>query len=63
MTTRKPVRFATYNGDMTGILTEGVKGPNVMGEPLYPVTAEYDAVSDKTRVGFSFIAPGPEEQS
>lgn len=55
--TRQPVQFATYNGDVRTILTEGGKGPNTIGEMLYPVTAEYDSVADKTRVGFSYIAP------
>lgn len=57
MTERKPVQFATYNGDVRSILNDGGKGPNTLGEWLYPVTAEYDAETKKTRVGFSFIAP------
>ena len=54
---REPVRWATYPGDCRPILTEGPKGPNTMGEPLWPVTAEYDASRGVTRVGFSYIAP------
>lgn len=57
MADRKPIGFATYNGDVRGILNEGPKGPNYMGELMWPVTAEYDAATDKTRVGFSLLAP------
>jgi hypothetical protein len=45
------VRWATYRGDCRGILDEGPKGPNTMGEYLTPVTADFDG--EKTRVGFS----------
>lgn len=55
MDERRAVRWATYRGDCRGILTEGPKGPNTIGELLYPVTAEFDG--EKTRVGFSYIAP------
>jgi len=48
-----PVRFATYPGDVTHMIGE-VKGPNTLGEPLTAVSAEYDAQTDKTRVGFTF---------
>jgi hypothetical protein len=51
------VEFATYKRDCRNILHEGPKGPNTMGELLYPVTAEYDEASNTTRVGFSYIAP------
>lgn len=53
---RKPVRWATYRGDCTGILSEGPKGPNTMGELLWPVSATYDPESRTTRVGFSYVA-------
>lgn len=36
------------------------KGPNTIGEALWPVTADYDPETNKTRVGFSYIAP-PDE--
>lgn len=55
--TRQPTGWATYNGDTRGILTEGPKGPNTLGEALWPVTADYDPKTDKTRVGFSLVAP------
>lgn len=55
---RKPIGHATYNGDLTGILHEGPKGPNYMGEVMWPVTADYDPETGKTRVGFSLV-PDP----
>jgi len=54
-TARKPIGFATYNGDVTSVTAEGAKGPNYVGELMFPVTAEYDAATDKTRVGFSLV--------
>ena len=57
--TRKPTSFLNYKGDVRGILrdTNLRLGPNVLGEWLYPVTAEYDAETNRTRVGVSLIAP------
>jgi hypothetical protein len=49
----QPTRFATYPGDVTHIIGE-VKGPNLLGERLTAITAEYDAETNKTRVGFTF---------
>lgn len=57
MSTPRPIGFATYPGDATRILSEGPKGPNYMGEVMFPVTAEYDSETDTTRVGFSLVAP------
>jgi hypothetical protein len=48
-----PVRFANYRGDVTHIVGE-VKGPNLLGETLTAVSAEYDSAADRTRVGFAF---------
>jgi len=53
MTMPAATRFATYPGDVTHIIGE-VKGPNLLGERLTAVTAEYDAETNKTRVGFTF---------
>lgn len=53
MTMPAATRFATYPGDVTHIIGE-IKGPNLLGEPLTAVSAEYDAETDKTRVGFTF---------
>lgn len=52
-----PVCFMNYPGDTRGILTEGPKGPDTIGQMLYPVTAEHDEQNNTTRVGFSYIAP------
>ena len=51
--TRKPIRFATYPGNVASIVGE-VKGPNLLGEYLTAVTAEHDPETDKTRVGFAY---------
>jgi len=54
---RKPVAWCTYPADVTaGLPLFG--GPNLFGELLYPVVASYDVETDRTRVGWSFIAPG-----
>ena len=53
MTAPVATRFATYPGDVTHIIGE-VKGPNLLGERLTAVTAEYDAETNKTRVGFTY---------
>lgn len=55
--TRQPVAFLNYNGDQRHILNGPPLGPNTIGELLYPVTAEYDDTSNKTRIGLSYIAP------
>ena len=47
------VRFANYPGDVTHVVGE-VKGPNLLGEVLTAVSAEYDSTADRTRVGFAF---------
>lgn len=66
--TRPPVQFATYPALLpSSILTEGPKGPNTIGELMYPVTAEQceegHCKRGCTRVGFSYIAPPVEEQA
>jgi hypothetical protein len=64
---RLPVQFCTYPALIpSSILTEGPKGPNTIGELLYPVTVEQcadDHCDGCTRVGFSYIAPPAEEQA
>lgn len=55
-------RYATYPGDTTHIIGE-VKGPNTWGERLTAVTAEYDATTDKTRVGFAYTTTNDIETS
>jgi hypothetical protein len=58
---RTAVNWLTYNGDHRHLVShdgESVAlGPNTYGELMYPVTATYDDVADKTRVGLSPIAP------
>ena len=56
---RKPTSFLNYTGDRRGILNDPATrlGPNTLGEWLYPVTAEYDAEKNRTRVGLSLVAP------
>lgn len=61
MDNRLPVRFLNYPGDVRGILNEGRKGPTMFNEWVYPVTASYDPKTNKTRVGFSYIAPAQDE--
>lgn len=53
MSTRTPIRFADYPGDVTHIVGE-VKGPNTWGERLTAVTADHNQETDRTRVGFAF---------
>lgn len=54
---RQASGYANYRGDCRGILAERPKGPNCMGELLWPVTATYDAETDRTHVGFSLQPP------
>lgn len=54
---RMPTSWLNYHGDQRHILNDGPKGPNTLGEFLYPVVAEYDDDNQATRVGFSLIAP------
>ena len=57
---RRPTGFANYRGDHRQILDRGdtAMGPNLMGELLWPVTADYDPETNRTRVGFSLLPPG-----
>ena len=48
-----PTRFASYPGNVSHIIGE-VKGPNLLGEHLTAVTADYNAETNKTRVGFTY---------
>lgn len=61
-TLRLPVQHANYRGDVTAAIERDIdsgvpKGPTTLGEPMWPVTAEYDAAADRTRVGFTYLAP------
>lgn len=44
---------AIYPGDVRHMVGQ-VKGPNLLGEFLTAVTADYDPAAGKTRVGFTF---------
>lgn len=55
---RPPVRWLNYPGDRTRIDHGTPLGPNTLGEWLWPVEAAYDPVTDRTRVGLSYIPPG-----
>lgn len=62
ITPRSPIGFANYPGDVVeAIALDAIDGrpfgPNYMGERMWPVTADYDPTTDKTRVGFSLMAP------
>ena len=49
----QPARHLTYPGDVRHVVGE-LKGPTTLGELLTAVTADYDADSDTTRVGFAY---------
>lgn len=60
--TRQPTGWANYRGNVLAGVTRDIdsgrpKGPNYMGELMWPVEATYDPETDKTRVGFSYMAP------
>ncbi len=58
----KPSAWMNYRGDVRSIVGE-VKGPNLFGEWLTAVSAEYDAEIDRTRVGFAIGIHGSEAAS
>lgn len=63
ITPRPVAGFANYPGDVVeAISLDAINGrpfgPNYMGEKMWPVSADYDAATNKTRVGFSLVAPG-----
>lgn len=53
---RSPVKFANYRGHAAPDPRQPV-GPNLLGEVLWPVSVEYDAEADRSRVGYSFAPP------
>lgn len=60
MTVRLPIGHITYPNDHTHLAgREEPMGPNYMGEHMWPVTADYDPETNRTRVGFSLIQPDP----
>lgn len=52
-TDRTPVRWLTYPGDCSDVVGQ-VVGPEMHGAYFTIVTADYDAVVDKTRAGLAF---------
>lgn len=55
---RPAVAWCTYPGNVTsGFRPDQAKGPNTLGEDLWPVQAIYNPATNSTRVGFSYIAP------
>lgn len=61
---RAATGFMTYPNDVTRAIADAIAsdqpqpmGPNYIGEWMWPVSAEYDAELNVTRVGFSLIAP------
>ena len=48
----KPSCHLTYTGDVTHMIGE-VKGPNAFGEWFTAVDAEYDPITQQTRVGLA----------
>lgn len=53
---RLPVTHLNYPGNIA-LDPDSKVGPGTLGEYLYPVAASYDPEADRTRVGFSYIAP------
>lgn len=52
----RPQQHATYKGDARNVAEEGqVVGPNLLGEYLRAVTADYDPMAGTTRVGFAYV--------
>lgn len=59
---RTATGHANYPGDVTAAIEADIAsgrpfGPNYMGELMWPVDATYDAEANRTRVGFSLLAP------
>ena len=52
---RAATSWLNYPGDHRHLVDGPPMGPNLFGELLYPVTADFDG--ERTRVGFSLIAP------
>lgn len=53
MSARLPLRFATYPGDARDAIGQ-IVGPNMLRERLTVVTADFDAETKTTRLGFAF---------
>lgn len=53
---RLPVVFANYTGDQRHAIGQRM-GPNTLREYLWVVDAVYDEEANKTKLGFSYMAP------
>lgn len=60
--TRKATCWLNYRGEVT-FQPHKPFGPNTMGETLWMVSVEYNSATDRSRVGFSLVAPTPEVQA
>lgn len=60
---RAAIGHANYHGDVRNTFDvetfDGAKGPNYMGEIMFPVSMEYDEETDMTKVGYSLMPPSP----
>jgi hypothetical protein len=59
---REPVQWLNYSGRVE-IDPATPMGPNTIGEWLWPVVVEYDAETDRSRVGLSYVAPTAEPEA
>lgn len=53
---RAPVAWGNYPGRVAFTPLRPV-GPNTLGEYLWPVEVQYDAETNRSRVGHSFVEP------
>lgn len=66
---RQPVCYLNYDRNVVAAIEDMIAlgtaafGPSTMGEALYPVEAEFDSETGRTRVGLSYIAPAVEAAS
>jgi hypothetical protein len=51
--TRHAFKHANYSGNQTHAIGS-VMGPNLLGEHMVVVAADYDTDADTTRLGFAF---------
>lgn len=60
---RQPVCYLNYNRDVVAAIADMIEGgtaafgPSTMGEAVWPVEAEFDPKTGRTRVGLSYVAP------
>lgn len=54
MTAPAATTWLNYRGDRTREIVGKVMGPNLLGEYLTVVTAEYDEATNRTRLGLAY---------